>query len=122
MTKRFKTTFAEDIFRQKYAQGPSDSWDALANRLVNDVCGDRSLCAKPNTSPLMSREDQAQLTEYIKKMYFIPGGRYLFYAGRPISFFNNCFALIGQEDTREEWGNIVKKSSDALMSGTVQIR
>lgn len=117
MTKRFKTVFAENIFRQKYAQGPSDSWDSLADRLVNDVCGDRSLCAKPNTSPIMSKEDQAQLAEYIKLMYFIPGGRYLYYAGRPISFYNNCFALIGQEDTREEWGNFVKKASDALMSG-----
>lgn len=117
MTRRFKTIFAENIFRQKYAQGPSDTWDALADRLVNDVCGDRSLCAKPNTSPLMSKEDQAQLAEYIKTMKFIPGGRYLYYAGRPTSYYNNCYVLIGQEDTREEWGNLVKKASDALMSG-----
>ena len=38
---RFKTTFAENIFRQKYAQGPNDTWDALADRVVEDVCGSR---------------------------------------------------------------------------------
>ena len=35
---RFKTSFAERIFKQKYAQGPNDTWDALAERLVEDVC------------------------------------------------------------------------------------
>jgi ribonucleoside-diphosphate reductase alpha chain len=65
----------------------------------------------------MSASDQAQLTQYIIDMKFIPGGRYLYYAGRPVSFFNNCFTLIAEEDTREEWGNICKKASDCLMSG-----
>jgi ribonucleoside-diphosphate reductase alpha chain len=117
IVNRFKTSFAESIFRNKYAQGPEDSWDNLCERLVNDVCGDRSLCAKPNEAPLMSKDDQKQLVEYIKTMKFIPGGRYLYYAGRPVSFFNNCFALKAEEDTREEWGNIVKRASDCLMSG-----
>ena len=116
-TQRFKTPFAETIFRQKYAQGPNDTWDNLCDRLINDVCGDRSLCAKPNTSPLMSTDEQKQLAQYMKEMKVIFAGRYLYYAGRPISFFNNCFALRAEEDTREEWGNIVKRASDCLMSG-----
>ena len=116
-TFKWKTPFAESIFKQKYAQGPNDTWPNLAIRLVNDVCGDRSLCAKPNASPLMSKEDQDQLIKYITDMKFIPGGRYLYYAGRPVSFYNNCFALKAEEDTREEWGNIVKRASDCLMSG-----
>ena len=69
-----------------------ETWDELCETLVNDVCGDRSRCAKPNTDPLMSKEDQAQLVEYMKDMKFIPGGRYLYYAGRPVSYFNNCFS------------------------------
>lgn len=113
----WKTSFAEDIFRLKYAQNPDDSWPNLCRRLVNDVCGDRSICAKPLTAPLMSQVDQAQLFQYMVDQKFIPGGRYLYYAGRPISFFNNCFALKAEEDTREEWGNIVKRASDCLMSG-----
>lgn len=116
-TQRFKTPFAETIFRQKYAQGPNDTWDNLCDRLINDVCGDRSLCAKPNTSPLMSTDEQKQLAQYMKEMKVIFAGRYLYYAGRPVSFYNNCFCLRAEEDTREEWGNIVKRASDCLMSG-----
>lgn len=113
----FKTTYAEDIFRMKYAMSPDDSWPNLARGLVNDVCGDRSLTAKPNTTPLLSKEALAQLTQYIIDQKFIPAGRYLYYARRPIGFFNNCFCLKGEEDTREEWGSLLKRSSDCLMSG-----
>lgn len=116
-TFKFKTPFAESIFDQKYKHDNCNTWPNLARVLVDDVCGTRELCAKPTSDPLMSKEDRDQLTEYITDMKFIPAGRYLYYAGRPISFFNNCFALKAEEDTREEWGNIVKRASDCLMSG-----
>lgn len=50
-------------------------------------------------------------------MKFIPGGRYLYYAGRPLHFYNNCFCLKAEEDTREEWGRLLHRASDCLMSG-----
>ena len=84
---RFKNSFAENIFKQKYAQGPTDTWDALADRLVEDVCGTRW----GKDRALMSQEDREQLAQYIKEMKFLPGGRYLYYAGRSAKFFNNCF-------------------------------
>ena len=111
--QRFKNTFSETIFKTKYAQGPDDTWDALSERLVNDVCGDR----KGITVDLMSKEDQKQLVEYIKEMKFIPGGRYLWYSGRPNSYFNNCFLLRAEEDTREEWASLTKRSVSCLMTG-----
>ena len=40
-TNRFRNSFGENIFRYKYAQGPGDTWDKLAERLVEDVCGTR---------------------------------------------------------------------------------
>lgn len=111
--QRFKTDFAERIFRQKYAQGPNDSWDALAERVVEDVCGTRW----KTESPLMSKGDREQLAEYIKEFKFIPGGRYLYYAGREAKFFNNCYLLKVTEDTREEWANVVWRSMNCLASG-----
>ncbi|MEM4379918.1 MAG: hypothetical protein QXL01_04440, partial [Thermoplasmatales archaeon] len=87
--ERFKTKFAETIFRNKYAQGPDDSWDALSERVVEDVCGTRW----GTDRPLMSKEERDALTNFIKEMKFIPGGRYLYYAGRPAKYYNNC--LIG---------------------------
>ncbi len=110
---RFKTSFAERIFKQKYAQGPNDNWDALAERLVEDVCGTRWGTERA----LMSDSERQQLVQYVKEMKFIPGGRYLYYAGRPNHFYNNCFLLRGEEDTREEWGALLHRASDCLMTG-----
>lgn len=111
--KRFRTSFAENIFRTKYAQGPNDSWDALSDRLVEDVCGTRW-----GTQPkLMSDGDRSQLAQYIKEMKFIPGGRYLYYAGRPAHFYNNCYLLRAEEDTREEWSAVTWRSMSCLMTG-----
>jgi len=113
MTKEFKTQFGENVFRFKYAQGPGDTWAKLAERLVDDVCGTRF-----NTlQPLMSTGDRKQLTEYIKEFKFIPGGRYLYYAGRPSKAYNNCYLLRAEEDTREEWSAVTWRSMSCLMTG-----
>ena len=111
--QRFKTEFAETIFRNKYAQGPNDSWDALADRLVEDVCGSRW-----GTLPvLMSDADRKELAQHIKEMRFLPGGRYLYYAGRPYKAYNNCYLLRAEEDTREEWSNVTWRAMSCLMTG-----
>ena len=107
--QRFKTPFAEHIFRQKYALSSSDSWDALAHRVVEDVCG--------GTHPLMQKDEQQQLAQYIAEMKFIPGGRYLYYAGRPLHAWNNCYLLRVEEDTREEWAAVTQRSMLCLMNG-----
>jgi ribonucleoside-diphosphate reductase alpha chain len=112
-TNRFKTELGETIFKNKYAQGPSDTWDALVDRLVEDVCGTRW-----GTMPkLMSDDDRRQLAIYIKEMKFLPGGRYLYYAGREAKFYNNCYLLRAEEDTREEWANVSWRAMSCLMTG-----
>lgn len=111
--QRFKNSFSENIFKTKYAKGPNDTWDALAERLVEDVCGTRW----GKDRPLMSQDERDQLVEYIKEMKFIPGGRYLWYAGRANSYFNNCFLLRAEEDTREEWAELSKRAVSCLMTG-----
>jgi len=111
--ERFKTSFAERIFRGKYAQGVNDSWDALSERVVEDVCGDRS----GTLQSLMSKEDRRELANHIKEMRFLPGGRYLYYAGRPYKAYNNCYLLRAEEDTREEWSNLTWRAMSCLMTG-----
>jgi len=112
-TQRFKNSFSENIFRSKYAQGPNDTWDALADRLVEDVCGTRW----GKDRALMSQSDRDQLAQYIKEMKFVPGGRYLWYAGRGNSYFNNCFLLRAEHDTREEWADLTQRAVSCLMTG-----
>lgn len=110
---RFKNSFAENVFNLKYRQGPNDTWDALCERLVEDVCGTRWGTERP----LMSQSDRDQLVQYMKEMKFLAGGRYLYYAGRPNHYFNNCFLLRAEEDTREEWANVAQRATSCLMTG-----
>jgi len=111
--KEFRNTFGENIFRYKYAQGPGDTWTKLSERLVDDVCGTRG----GTQQPLMSKEDQKQLLEYMKDMKFLAGGRYLYYAGRPYKAYNNCYLLRAEEDTREEWSAVTWRAMSCLMTG-----
>lgn len=110
---KFKTSFAENIFRQKYAMSPSDSWPALAHRIVDDVCGTRN----GTEHPLLGEDERKQLVQYITEMKFIPGGRYLYYAGRKARYYNNCYLLRAEEDTREEWAGVAYRSMSCLTTG-----
>lgn len=103
---QFRSKMAEDIFNHKYAHEGAETWTELAYTLVEDVCGG-----------ILSREEIGQLTSYVVDMKFLPGGRYLYYAGRPNKYFNNCFLLKAEEDTREDWANLSWKSESCLMTG-----
>lgn len=109
----FRSKFSEDIFNLKYSHTGCDTWQQLASVLVKDVCGN----LRDDEENLMSVSEQHQLTEYIKDLKFVPGGRYLYYAGRKNRFYNNCFLLKAEEDKREDWANLSWKSESCLMTG-----
>lgn len=102
----FRSEFSEGIFKQKYAHTGAETWDEMAHTLVETVCG-----------PHLNKEDREALVRYIAEMKFIPGGRYLYYAGRPAKFYNNCFLLRAETDTREDWANLSWKAESCLMTG-----
>lgn len=102
----FRSALSEKIFHQKYSHTGAETWNTLADVLVEDVVQDK-----------LSAEDKAQLKAYIRDMKFIPGGRYLYYAGRPTRFFNNCYLLRAEEDSREDWAELSKKSELCLTTG-----
>lgn len=108
----FRSKLAEDIYNTKYKHEGADTWDELVETLVEDVCGER-----PDDSPCMSRQDRSQLKDYMRRMLFIPGGRYLYYAGRANSFWNNCYLLKSEEDTREDWAALSQRAESCLMTG-----
>ena len=110
-----RSKFSEDIFNHKYRHDGAETWAALAHTLVEDVC--TSPIQSGGSDAYFSKEDRQQLEEYIRDMKFIPGGRYLYYAGRLNKFFNNCYLLKAEEDTREDWANLSWKSESCLMTG-----
>jgi ribonucleoside-diphosphate reductase alpha chain len=54
---------------------------------------------------------------FIRDQKFLPGGRYIYYAGRAMPFFNNCYLLKAEEDTREDWANLAWKAESCLLTG-----
>lgn len=103
---QFRSKISEDIFNQKYRHDGAETWARLARTLTDDVCGG-----------LLDNDEIDGIYEFIRDMKFIPGGRYLYYAGRPVKFFNNCYLLKAEEDSREDWANLSWKSESALLTG-----
>ena len=103
---QFRSKFSEDIFNTKYAHEGAETLHELACTLVEDVCQDN-----------LNRDEKEELIDHISNLRFLPGGRYLYYAGRDKKFFNNCYLLKAEEDTREEWANLSWKSESCLMTG-----
>jgi ribonucleoside-diphosphate reductase alpha chain len=65
----------------------------------------------------MTTDEKDELKRMVTDLKFIPGGRYLYYAGRQNKFFNNCYLLRAEEDTREDWANLSWKAESCLMTG-----
>lgn len=101
----FSTKFANDIFLQKYSKDGIESWEDTCKRVVESVC-----------AQLLDNKDKEKILSYMKDRKFIPGGRYLYSAGRPFKQVNNCF-LFKADDSREGWAEAMQKATAALMTG-----
>lgn len=109
MTKNsvFRNQLAETVFNQKYRHDGAETWEELARTLTDQVC----------QYGLVDKEDVQGIYEAIRDQKFIPGGRYLYYAGRPVKFFNNCYLLRAEEDNREDWADLSWKAESCLLTG-----
>jgi len=103
---QFRSKFSEDIFYNKYSHEGAETLHELACTLVEDVCQTN-----------LDKDEKEALIDHISNLRFLPGGRYLYYAGRDKKFFNNCYLLKAEEDTREDWANLSWKSESCLMTG-----
>ena len=103
---QFRSKFSEDIFNTKYSHTGAETMHELACTLVEDVCQN-----------YLTRDEKDELIDHMSNLRFLPGGRYLYYAGREKKFFNNCYLLRAEEDTREDWADLSWKSESCLMTG-----
>ena len=113
MSFKWKNEISKNIFYQKYALTQSDTWPERCRAIVEDVCGTMS----GRRTRTMSRSDCEYLEEVMREMKFLPGGRYIYYAGRKAHYWNNCFCLKAEEDTREAWSSLAQRSTACLMTG-----
>jgi len=105
-SKPFRNSFSQDIFNYKYRHKGAETWEELAQTLVDDVCRDS-----------IPKDMKDELVKAIAEMKFIPGGRYLYYAGRSLKAFQNCYALAALSDTREDWAELSWKAESCLSTG-----
>jgi len=101
----FSNKFAHDIFIQKYSKDGVETWSDTAKRVTEAVC-----------SQLLDAKTREKIYQIILDRKFIPGGRYLYAAGREFHQVNNCF-LFRAEDSRESWAEIQSKVTASLMTG-----
>lgn len=101
----FSNSFSRDIYLKKYSLDGQESWADTARRVTNSVCGQ-----------LLSPEDVDNIYKIILERKFIPGGRYLYSAGRPFHQVNNCF-LFRAEDSREGWAELMYRITSSLLTG-----
>lgn len=103
-------SLATDVINHKYAQFPTkndlQTWPEIAHRVAHTVL--KSVDAPKSLID--------ELTYRISIRQIIPGGRYLYAAGRPFHQVQNCL-LMRAEDSREGWANALHNASLALMSG-----
>lgn len=101
----FSNKFAYDIYLQKYSMNQIERWSNTCERVVDAVCGQ-----------LLDFKTRQKIYKYMLDRKFIPGGRYLYSAGRPFHQVNNCF-LFRAEDTREGWAELMHSATASLLTG-----
>lgn len=104
--------FALDILNHKYAHtkedGTKESWDEVAYRVTKNVMAAVGVTMRDK----LARDIYVS----IKDRKFLPGGRYLYAAGRPFHQVQNCL-LMRATDSREGWAQLMKNITLGLMTG-----
>jgi len=102
--------FSESIMRLRYSwdkeDGSKETWEDISRRVVDNVLSVVDI----------DEETKEKIFQMIVNRKFIPGGRFLAQSGRGFHQTNNCFCLKA-EDSREGWGDLLRKSTLSLMSG-----
>jgi len=106
------SNFAQTITDRTYAhdteEGGKENWEQIAYRVTKNVM--RAVGVD------MRQRLAQEICRLITERKFIPGGRYLYAAGKQYHQTNNCL-LLKVHDSREGWSELLAKSSMALMSG-----
>lgn len=103
--------FAKTIMEQKYSHikkdGSLETWEDIAKRVVKHVM---------RVLPDIDKDIIKQLETLVKERKFMPGGRYLYAAGKAYHQVQNCL-LLRADDSREGWAELLQKATMALMTG-----
>ena len=88
----FGSTFAQNIYLQKYSMNGQESWKDTCKRVVDTVTGQS-----------LPTDLQEEIYQAMVERKFIPGGRYLYSSGREFHQVNNCFLFRTKTVTKREF-------------------
>lgn len=94
------------VAKQKYLQ-ENETWEQLAARVSFNVF---------NAVGAADSHERSIIEQAIIERKFLPGGRYLYAAGREWHQTNNC-ALFRADDSSTGWAELLSNITSALMSG-----
>lgn len=97
-------TFAQRIYKHKYSLDGTEEWPDTAKRVVDSVM-----------RPLLP-ELADEMMALIAERKFLPGGRYLYAAGKRVHQVQNCL-LMRVGDSKEDWGDLMNRITVGLMTG-----
>lgn len=103
--------FAHTIFSSRYSMGGAEAWEDTARRVAWSVFRGLPATVHARTAALSSAVERL-----IVARQFMPGGRYLYAAGRELHQVNNCL-LCFVDDSREGWADHVHKHVMGLSTG-----
>lgn len=112
----FETPYAKGIYDVRYKHPDDGNWLGTTKRVIGSVTS--PLYSTPNAPSRLSEisELQENLYDWMGTRKFIPGGRYLYAAGRDMHQVCNCL-LLRADDSREGWAALAHNSAMALMTG-----
>lgn len=93
--------YSLDIFKQRYAFTPEETWEEACGRLARQM----SIAESPDKQKFY----HDKFYETLVNNYFVPGGRVWYGSGRTSPNLLNCFVLSDKLDSADGWGNLAKE-------------
>lgn len=109
MDKFEPTGFSLEIFKDRYAFTPEETWEQACRRLA------KQMALAEQTSKQSQYEES--FNNILVDNLFVPGGRIWYNSGRMNPQLLNCFVLTNQLDSKEGWGEIAKQMIVTSMTG-----
>ena len=112
----FDTEFAHSIYEMRYKHPSDGNWVGTSRRVAHSVMGALYAPARGNMSVDTVGDATARVASLFERRMAVPGGRYLYAAGRDLHQVNNCI-LLRCPDTREGWAETSYQAEMSLMTG-----
>lgn len=115
-TAPFTTPLAESVYSDRYIHPDDKNWAGTSKRVAGVVTGE--LYKTPGAQKHKGHIEalQGRVYDLMLRRQFIPGGRYLYAAGRDLHQVNNC-VLMRCGDSRERWAELSYNAEMALSTG-----